>query len=129
MYKVTKAFIYRAKLYPIGRELTEREYSRMMHDKVAIKRGIPGMVAPQDRTTKKATEPVVVDKAPKQPAKPPARKPGRPRKTAEKAEKTAEKPKTTAKKAQTAAKPKAPAKKAQPATKKKSPASAKPKKD
>lgn len=115
MYKVIKPFIYRARLYPVGRELTESEYARMMRDKVAIKRGVPEMVASQDQL-KKATEPVVVDKAPKQPAKPPARKPGRPRKTAENAQKTAEKPKTTSKKAQ-------------PATKKKSPASAKPKKD
>lgn len=59
MYKVIKPFIYRARLYPIGRELTEREYERMMRDKVAIKRGIPGMVAPQDRTTKKDRKSVV----------------------------------------------------------------------
>ena len=116
MYKVIKPFIYRARLYPVGRELTESEYARMMRDKVAIKRGVPGMVASQDQLKKAAKEPVVVDKAPKQPAKPPARKPGRPRKTAENAQKTAEKPKTTSKKAQTA-------------TKKKPPASAKPKKD
>ncbi len=129
MYKVIKPFIYRARLYPVGRELSELEYLRMMRDKVAVKRGIPDMVAPHDPVVppapKKVEPPVVVEKVKKEPA----RKPGRPRKTAEKAEKTAEKPKTTAKKAQTAAKPKAPAKKAQPATKKKSPASAKPKKD
>ncbi len=48
MYKVVKAFIYRARLYSVGQELTEHEYRRMMRDKVAIKRGIPVMVASQE---------------------------------------------------------------------------------
>lgn len=83
MYKVTKAFIYRAKLYPIGRELTEREYDRMMRDRVAIKRGIPGMVAPPAKplpvVPEEVKEPVVVEEKPvaKKPAakKAPAKKP------------------------------------------------------
>lgn len=56
MYKVVKPFIYRARLYPIGLELTEGEYERMMRDKVAIKRGVPEMVAPNDEP-----EPIVPD--------------------------------------------------------------------
>lgn len=51
MYKVTAEFIYRAKLYPIGRELTEFEYNRMIRDKIAVKRGIPEKVAPTDQKT------------------------------------------------------------------------------
>lgn len=47
MYKVTKAFIYRARLYPVGQEVTERQYERMIRDKIAIQRGIPEKVAPQ----------------------------------------------------------------------------------
>lgn len=49
MYKVTKAFIYRAKLYAVGQELTDNAYQRMLRDKVAAKRGVPDMVAPQGR--------------------------------------------------------------------------------
>ena len=55
MYKVTKAFIYRARLYPVGQEVTERQYERMIRDKIAIQRGIPEKVAPQ-------SQPVASDK-------------------------------------------------------------------
>ncbi len=54
MYKVTKAFIYRAQLYPINTEIPESEYVRMMRDKVAIRRGIPDMIVKEkDSTAKK----------------------------------------------------------------------------
>lgn len=48
MYKVTKTFIYRAKLYAVGQELSDKRCQRMMKDKVAARRGIPAMVAPQE---------------------------------------------------------------------------------
>ena len=53
MYKVKKAFIYRARLYPIGMEIPESEYVRMMRDKVAIRRGIPELVAEEKETPTK----------------------------------------------------------------------------
>lgn len=78
MYKVKKAFIYRAKLYPIGQELTVGEYDRMMRDKVAVRRGIPEMVAPAGRpqpiVQEEIKEPVVVEKKPATRGRPPAKK-------------------------------------------------------
>lgn len=53
MYKVTKAFIYRAHLYPIGTAIPESDYVRMMRDKVAIRRGIPDMIAEEKATPAK----------------------------------------------------------------------------
>ncbi|MFA5448837.1 MAG: hypothetical protein WC292_00125 [Clostridia bacterium] len=44
MYVVTKKFIYRARLYEVGQELTADEFLRMSKDKVAIKRGVQEMV-------------------------------------------------------------------------------------
>ena len=66
MYKVKEAFIYKAKLYDIGLELTEREYQRIARDKVAIKRGIPAMLVSLEETkkeTKKETKEEVVNKS------------------------------------------------------------------
>ena len=116
MYKVTKAFIYRAKLYPIGRELTEREHDRMMRDKVAIRRGIPDKVA-----LSATPAPVIVQEEIKMPEVVVEKKPAAKKAPAKKApaKKSAAKKKAPAKKP--AAKKKAPAKKA--------PAKPKPKKE
>ena len=84
MYEAKKAFIYRAKLYSVGQEITPMQYGRMMRDKGAMKRGIPEMVAPQVETKVEQAELPVIDKAEEAPvvtkAKP-KRKPGRPKKT------------------------------------------------
>ena len=53
MYKVTKAFIYRARLYPAGMDIPESEYVRMVRDKVAIRRGIPELIAEEKETPTK----------------------------------------------------------------------------
>lgn len=96
MYKVTKAFIYRAKLYPIGRKLTENEYERMTRDRVAVKRGIPEKVSPLaspvlEVVPKKVETPAAetpakkpAAKKPTAPRKPAAKKPAAPRKPAAK---------------------------------------------
>ena len=104
MYRVTKSFIYRARLYPIGHKLTERQYTRMMRDKVAIRRGIPEMVALHSPTVdlpvkedkaKSAPEEKVVAKKPAPKKKAAAKKPAPEKKAA--AKKPAPKKKATAK--------------------------------
>lgn len=112
MYKVTKAFIYRAKLYPVGRELTEREYERMMRDRVAAKRGVPDMVAPHG--PKKPDPPVILLETQEQPVQAPARKPGRPKKVVD----TATEAEQPVNKVQKSAKPQEPAVEAKPPTRK-----------
>ena len=93
MYKVTKAFIYRAKLYPIGRELTAREYERMMQDRVAIRRGIPDKVA----LPAKPAPVVVQEKVEKPAAETPEKKPTAEKKPAATKKPAAKKPAATKK--------------------------------
>ena len=50
MYKVREAFIYKAKLFDVGLELSDAEYQRIARDKVAIKRGIPAMLVSLEET-------------------------------------------------------------------------------
>lgn len=77
MYEAKKAFIYRAKLYSVGQEITPVQYERILRDKVAIKRGIPSMVAPRVEAEVRQVElPAKKEVEPK-----PKKKPGRPKKT------------------------------------------------
>lgn len=55
-YKVREAFIYKAKLFDVGLELSDAEYQRIARDKVAIKRGIPTMLVSLAKETKETRE-------------------------------------------------------------------------